>query len=376
MSHLPALAALLALAAASTAASAQTSIGTMEAASATVSGTLSLAGGQAMLGANAIITARNRTATLSLSRGGEVLVCSTSALHAARGGGSTQPAPLLFALDHGAVEVHMAVTAFDTILTPDLRFSIATSAGQPAGGLLDLSIRVAVNGDTCVQNRGKASPTLEVTEQFGSGLYQIRPNQHVLFEHGSLREVVDDETSPCGCPAPPVLSASNSGLSTDVTRAARPGARVADDPDEVRPHTPAELQHPFPDAESQGLTTSSPAASVPQAPPGQTHAQVAATLAYPTAGSASNSPGSPAADAAAASPGAVPAQPSAKPSSASAAAPAATPPPPITTTAPPPVNDKLSDHEVAQSPLPPPAPPPRTIARRVGHFFRHLFGAR
>ncbi len=392
----------------------QEPIGTIEASSATVSGPLSLTGDKALIGANAVITARDRTATVNLSRGGEVLVCRTSALHAARGAGPARREPLLLALDRGAVEIHMAATAADAVLTPDLRFTIATSTGRPAAGLLDLRIRVAGNGDTCVENRGKAAPTLEVAEQFGAGLYQVHPNQHLLFEHGSLREVVDDETSPCGCPPPPVLSASNSGISTDVTRAARPGARVADDPDEVRAHTPAEVQHPFPAAESQGLTLSGAPAYVPQSPPREPHAQVAATLSFgpgskgfdgtnPTvantsAASANTSPApgpakqpapvppaavtpvsappavapvpvSPAAPNPAATVQPAPAPPPAPPQP----TPAPPPPPPVSVTSAPAVNDKLSDHEVAQSPLPPPAPSAHTIGHRIGHFFRHLF---
>lgn len=368
---------------------AQATIGTVEAASATISGSLSLTGGMAMVGPSAVITARDRTADLKLSRGGEILVCSTSALHAARSAGTTQPAPLLLALDRGAVEIHTVATSADAILTPDLRFAIATNIGQPAAGLLDLRIRVAANGDTCVENRGKASPTLEVAEQFGTGLYQVHPNQHLLFEHGSVREVVDGETSPCGCPPPPILSAANSGLSTDVTRAARPGARVADDPDEVRPHTTAEVQHPFPAAESQGLTLSGKPTSVPQSPPHESHAQVAATLSYGPGGqgfdgsqTTASGPGSSTAPASTgsvlAASGPPPAPPSFKPAAAASpavSAPAPTPPPPLASVkAPDPVNDKLADHEVAQSPLPPPAPGPRTIAHRVGHFFRHIFG--
>ncbi len=359
---------------------AQEPVGTIEVASATISGTLSLTAGRALVGANAVITAHDRTATLALSRGGEVLVCSTSALHAARGGGPVLPAPLLLALDRGAVEIHMAATAADTILTPDLRLSIVTPPGRAAGGLLDLRIRVAANGDTCVENRGKAAPTLEAAEQFGSGVYQVRPDQHLLFEHGSLREVVDGETSACGCPPPPVLSASESGISTDVTRAARPGARVADDPDEVHPHPPNEVQHPFPAAESQGLTTSSAATAVPQAPPGQPHAQVAAILAFSGDG-AHSSDGTGASSApptTAAAPSAAPTSPAA-PAATAPAAPAAAPvrtPPPASITTAPAVNDKLSDHEIAQSPLPPPAPSAHTIGHRIGHFFRRLFGAR
>ena len=364
---------------------AQSNIGTVEAAAASVSGSLTINRGEMLIGSNAVITARDRTATVQLTRGGEVLVCTTSALHAARGGGSAGPEPLLLALDRGAIEVHMAAGTSDAILTPDLRFSLAPPAsGGPIAGLLDLRIRVAPNGDTCVENRGANAPTLEVAEQFGTGIYRVQPEQHLLFEHGSLREVVDHETSPCGCPPPPVLSAAESGISTDVTRAARPGARVADDPAEVQPHTAAERQYPFPAAESQGLTRSTPATNVPQAPAGQPHAQVAATLAF--GGDGKNSDGTsnapPSSAPAGGTPPPSPASATAQPPASSLASapehgipldasafgsPAASPGPPA------PVTDPIASHEVAQAPLPPAAPPPRDLAHKVGHFFRHLF---
>ncbi len=82
----------------------------------------------------------------------------------------------------------------DILITPDLRFS------TPSGGPLDLRVRVTSNGDTCVENHNVGAPTVEVVEQFGDGHYLVPGGQHVLFEHGNVREVVDRESSPCGCP--------------------------------------------------------------------------------------------------------------------------------------------------------------------------------
>ena len=79
-------------------------------------------------------------------------------------------------------------------MTPDLRFTVRNA------GPLDLRLRVARNGDTCVENRGPGAPTLAVSDPFGESMYEVAPDQHVLFEHGSLHEVVDNETTPCGCP--------------------------------------------------------------------------------------------------------------------------------------------------------------------------------
>src|SRR5207237_811129 len=35
---------------------------------------------------------------------------------------------------------------------------------------------------------------------FEGGAYRVQPGQRVMFQHGSLKEVVDQEKEPCGCP--------------------------------------------------------------------------------------------------------------------------------------------------------------------------------
>ena len=159
-------------------------------------------------------------------------------------------APLLFSLDSGAIEIQTTATPTDAVMTPDLRFTART------GGPLDLRLRVARNGDTCVENRGAGAPVLEVSDPFGDAVYELAAGQHVLFEHGSLREVVDHESSLCGCPD-------------------EKGVPVADAL--MAPATAAAVQHPFPVAISEGLA---PEAEVPQAPTGEVHAQVSETLSY------------------------------------------------------------------------------------------------
>ncbi len=235
-------------------------IGRVRVEDAQVAGTLEVSGGEALLRGSAMVTARDRTAELWLERGGEVQVCQTSVLHVTIGPQQPgMPAPLLLGLDRGAMQVHTAATVKDALLTPDLRFSVTRA------GLLNLGIRVVRNGDTCVENSGAGAPTLAVEEQLTGSSYELRPGQHVLFERGSVREVVDHETSPCGCPpvTPPQELAGTGG-----------GGMV------VGGSSPA-AGHPFPAAESEGLV---PSSEVPQAPPGQVHAQVGATLAYGEAG--------------------------------------------------------------------------------------------
>lgn len=242
----------------------QQAIGRVALQDAMVTGTLEVNDGQVMLTGGASIVARDHTAELALLRGGSVAVCATSSLHVTSGVGVGDKMPLLFALDRGAIELRTTVGVHDAVITPDLRMS-ARSTGQ-----LDLRIRVTRNGDTCVESRGGGAPAMDVVEQFGEGVYQIAAGQHVLFEHGSVREVVDHESSPCGCPPAPVVSVAESGVAVAPGQAARAGSQAAQRREE----------HPFPAAESQGLTTGTGVAKVPQAPPGQVHAQVTATMAY------------------------------------------------------------------------------------------------
>jgi hypothetical protein len=101
---------------------------------------------------------------------------------------------------------------------------------------------------------------LEVSDPFGEASYELTAGQHVLFEHGSLREVVDHETTPCGCPDEKGISIADALIAPDVA-----------------------AKHPFPLAISEGLA---PEAAVPQAAPGEEHVQVSETMSYNGSGDA------------------------------------------------------------------------------------------
>ena len=239
---------------------------------------------------------------------------------------------LLVSLDRGALELSLHATADDALLTPDMRL-------QPASpGPLDLRIRVVSNGDTCIENRGDSAPALMVADTFGESSYIIHAQQHVLFEHGSLKQVVDNESSPCGCP-PPVQSVADSG--TTGRTIATPGNAVA-------------AEHPFPEAVSEGLA---PAPTPPPAAPGQTHTQLGLMLAYNAANPAapvkdSTASGSPTA-----------ALNTAGTSVQQMAAPAT---PPITSAAPAPQTPAIA--QAAPKP-----PPPADLAQAVVRLYRWLF---
>ncbi|MGD0444166.1 MAG: nuclease [Edaphobacter sp.] len=228
-------------------------IGTVGIQNAAVAGALEVSNGRAVLVGNTTVTARDRTAEVELKRGGVVRVCATTGLHVTAGKSADGAAPLMLALDRGAIEVQMAATARDVVTTPDLRFTML------GDGPLDLQLRVTRNGDTCVENRGATAPVLNVADQFGEGTYELKAGQHVLFEHGSLKEVVDYENSACGCPPDPTMSVADAMIGS-------PGGGDA-------AKTAAE-QHPFPAAVSAGLKP----ATVPPVSTGATHTQVTAAL--------------------------------------------------------------------------------------------------
>jgi hypothetical protein len=221
----------------------------------------------------------------------------------------------MLALDRGAIEVQMAATTRDVVMTPDLRFTMR------GDGPLDLQLRVTRNGDTCVENRGAQAPVLNVADQFGEAAYELRAGQHVLFEHGSLKEVVDHESSSCGCPPEATMSVADALL-----HPVAPG-------DVATAEKPAAEQHPFPAAVSAGLA---PPSAVPQAPAGAAHTQVSAAL---SSGGDADSVAEPV--------------PTGK-------APASTPAPPVAAA------------PVAAAPQA--APPKRDLAHAIGRFFKHIFG--
>jgi hypothetical protein len=311
---------------------AQQLIGYVNTRDAEVTGATDVLDGQAVLTGSAGVTARDHTAPVKLGRGGTVRVCQTSVVHITESKSAEMSAPLLFSLDRGAMEIEMSSTLGDAIMTPDLRFSVVNK------GPLDLRLRVARNGDTCVENRGANAPTLNISDPFGEALYQVAAGQHVMFEHGSLHEVVDQEKYPCGCPDKPGMSVADALLASGGTKtvvpapapsAAPPPAVVtvvpttpappvvaaavpAPPPAPAQPDQQAQLQsaeqaaaaaamraaeekHPFPTAISEGLA---PAPEVPQAATGAPHVQVADTLSYNAPAPAMAAPSAAAASAA------------------------------------------------------------------------------
>ena len=249
-----------------------------------VAGAVTLTGDGTLLGNGSTVTAGKVTLPIHLTRGGQLELCATTTVHLSQQyNASDANSPLMVALDHGAIEAHYDVGKnSDVVLTPDLRILLS------GPGQADVRIRLNDQGDTCVANRGDNAPYVTVSEQMGPGVYRVQANQRVTFEHGSVRDVVDNEPQPCGCPAPPVISVASAGSTAEPGKAvAKPGDAVASNAD----HASANVVHPdgpsstpadtaFPLAESEGLAPPPAAPTRPVVPLGEIHSEVTTTLSY------------------------------------------------------------------------------------------------
>jgi len=171
----------------------------------TVTGALEVTKGKAVIAASGAVTAGDRTTEVVLPHRGVLRVCASTTVKLASD--TSVPAGdvpgLMMAIDHGAIEASYATGRnSDIVMTPDFRILI----GGP--GAAEVKVRLGQGGDTCVDNAGVNAPYVLVTSVFDGGAYRVQPGQRVMFQHGSLHEVVDQEKEPCGCP-PDVEPKSN-----------------------------------------------------------------------------------------------------------------------------------------------------------------------
>jgi hypothetical protein len=216
--------------------------GKIKGAASLVTGALQVWNGRAYMTSSGTISAGADTAQVTLPYRGTLRICASTTVKLATD--SSVPAGeapgLLMAIDHGAIETSFATGRnADVVMTPDFRILI----GGP--GASELKVRLGEGGDTCIDNAGADAPYVVVTSLFDSGLYRVQPGQRVMFQHGSLRDVVDQEKEPCGCPAPP----------------------------------PGPPGNEFPLAQSEGLAPTPPPKSAPQQPGGLSP-QATAPLVY------------------------------------------------------------------------------------------------
>jgi len=238
-------------------------------ASSTVTGALEVTSGRAVIAVSGTITSGAKTTEVILPHRGTLWVCASTTVKLATD--TSVPAGetpgLMMALDHGALEASFATARnADILLTPDFRILI----GAP--GAAEVKVRLGQHGDTCIDNPGTNAPYVVVTSVFDGGAYRVQPGQRVMFQHGSLQEVVDQEKEPCGCPPEPRPGSNDFPLAQSAGLAplappAQPAAEAK------QPGTGAALNEP--------LVYQAPAAATDQP------AAAAGTAASPSAGSAS-----------------------------------------------------------------------------------------
>jgi hypothetical protein len=173
---------------------------------AVVTGALQVMGGKAIIAANGTVTAGTTTADVALPQRGTLHVCAATSVKLAADS-SVLPGEspgVMMAMDHGAVEANFATGRnADIILTPDFRILI----GGP--GTDNVKVRLGDGGDTCVDNPAGNAPYVLVTSVFDGSVYRVQPGQRVMFQHGNVHEVVDQEKEPCGCPPAPAQVQGN-----------------------------------------------------------------------------------------------------------------------------------------------------------------------
>jgi hypothetical protein len=170
-----------------------------------VTGALEVSQGKAIIAVSGTVSSGSATTQVTLPHRGVLRVCASTTVKLAAD--SSVPAGeipgLMMAMDHGAIEASFATGRnSDILLTPDFRILI----GGP--GAAEVKVRLGQHGDTCVDNAGVNAPYVLVSSVFDGGVYRVQPGQRVMFQHGSLNEVVDHEKEPCGCP-PPSAAHSN-----------------------------------------------------------------------------------------------------------------------------------------------------------------------
>ena len=173
---------------------------------AVVTGALQVMGGKAIIAANGTITAGSTTTDVTLPQRGTLHVCASTTVKLAADASvpAGEPAGVMMAMDHGAVEANFATGRnADIVLTPDFRILI----GGP--GTDNVKVRLGDGGDTCVDNPSGNAPYVLVTSVFDGSVYRVQPGQRVMFQHGDLHEVVDQEKESCGCPPAPAQVQGN-----------------------------------------------------------------------------------------------------------------------------------------------------------------------
>jgi len=252
---------------------------------ATVTGALQVSAGKTLIAASGSVSSADKTTEVVLPRRGTLRVCAATTVKLASDASvpAGETPGLMMALDHGAIEADFATAQnSDVLLTPDFRILIS------GPGAAEVKVRLGQRGDTCVDNPGLNAPYVLVTSVFDGGAYRVQPGQRVMFQHGSLQEVVDQEKEPCGCPPSTTAGSNEFPAAQSAGLAPLQPAAPAPAPAPAPPSTTQITSEPL---VYQAPTTPPVAQPAPNLPSPRTKARVAQPSPAPVPATKQNKPG-------------------------------------------------------------------------------------
>ncbi|MGH9510500.1 MAG: AMIN domain-containing protein [Terriglobales bacterium] len=219
------------------------------------------------------ITAGSDTAVLSWGKNGEVHLCPRTTASVTS---SSNGHDLMLGMSTGSLETHYNLDAsINSVLTPDFRILLA------GPGVFQYAISADSRGNTCVGALpGNARPVI-VSELMGTGTYEVKPGEQVMFHSGRISLADHNMVGSCGCPAPaPIMRASeaagpvipNSKLPSSV-QLAQAGSPVKPERAEAGSGTESGIPAPGQDPGSETLAP-------PVSKPNDVQAQVEAPLIF------------------------------------------------------------------------------------------------